>query len=100
DSKVGVSISRCGGDARGPSETTRPPRVNTLKEHSLRKLVITRPRFMNEIKVQLEKDLREAGWHSRGYIPHFDGRELPQFITHHLADSMPQSVLAQWKQEL
>src|SRR5437588_12728991 len=55
---------------------------------------------MNEIKAQLEKDLREAGWHSRGYIPHFDGRELPQFITHHLADSMPQSVLARWKQEL
>jgi len=55
---------------------------------------------MNEIKVQLEKDLREAGWHSRGYIPHFDGRELPQFITHHLTDSMPRSVLARWKQEL
>src|SRR2546427_11247177 len=55
---------------------------------------------MNEIKAQLEKDLREAGWHSRGYIPHFDGRELPQFITHHLADSMPRSVLARWKQEL
>ena len=55
---------------------------------------------MNEIKVQLEKDLREAGWHSRGYIPHFDGRELPQFITDHLADSMPRSVLARWKQEL
>ena len=55
---------------------------------------------MNEIKAQLEKELREAGWHSRGYIPHFDGRELPQFITHHLADSMPQSVLARWKQEL
>src|SRR5437879_13427163 len=55
---------------------------------------------MNEIKAQLEKELREAGWHSRGYIPHFDGQELPQFITDHLADSMPQSVLARWKQEL
>src|SRR2546430_15114224 len=55
---------------------------------------------MNEIKAQLAKELREAGWHSRGYIPHFDGRELPQFITHHLADSMPQSVLARWKQGL
>ena len=55
---------------------------------------------MNEIKAQLEKELREAGWHSRGYIPHFDGRELPQFITDHLADSMPQSVLARWRQEL
>ena len=34
-------------------------------------------------------DLREAGWHSRGYLPHFDGREIPQFITCRLADSVP-----------
>jgi 2'-5' RNA ligase len=31
-----------------------------------------------------------AGWHSRGYLPHFDGGELTQFITFRLADSMPQ----------
>ena len=24
-------------------------------------------------------DLKAAGWHSRGYLPHFDGREVPQF---------------------
>ena len=22
----------------------------------------------------------QLGWHSRGYLPHFDGRELAQFI--------------------
>jgi REP element-mobilizing transposase RayT len=45
-------------------------------------------------------ELRAAGWHSRGYLPHFDGRELPQFITLHLADSVPMKVIAAWKQEL
>jgi len=24
------------------------------------------------------------GWHSRGYLPHFDGGELAQFITFRL----------------
>jgi hypothetical protein len=32
-----------------------------------------------------------AGWHSRGYLPHYDGGEIPQFITFRLADSLPQA---------
>ena len=45
-------------------------------------------------------ELREAGWHSRGYLPHFDERDVPQFITSHLFDSVPGSVLQRWKREL
>jgi REP element-mobilizing transposase RayT len=45
-------------------------------------------------------ELREAGWHSRGYLPHFDGRALPQFITFHLADSVPLKVIQRWRSEL
>jgi REP element-mobilizing transposase RayT len=41
-----------------------------------------------------------AGWHSRGYLPHFDGGEIPQFITFRLADSMPQELLDRWRDEL
>jgi len=44
--------------------------------------------------------LREAGWHTRGYLPHFDGRPLTQFITIHLADSIPVTVISRWRQEL
>lgn len=33
------------------------------------------------------------GWYSRGYLPHFDGGELTQFLTYRLADSLPQKVL-------
>lgn len=40
------------------------------------------------------------GWHSRGYIPHFDGGEIPQMITFRLADSFPQAVLESWGDEL
>jgi putative DNA methylase len=40
------------------------------------------------------------GWHSRGYLPHFDGGELAQFITFRLNDSLPRNLLLRWKEEL
>jgi REP element-mobilizing transposase RayT len=39
-------------------------------------------------------------WYSRGYLPHFDGGEIIQFITFRLADSLPQNVLEQWEREI
>jgi REP element-mobilizing transposase RayT len=40
------------------------------------------------------------GWHSRGYLPHFDGGEVAQFITFRLHDALPGPVLVRWKDEL
>ena len=42
----------------------------------------------------------QSGWHSRGYLPHFDGGELAQFITFRLHDALPGSVLVRWREEL
>ena len=39
------------------------------------------------------------GWHSRGYLPHFDAGEVFQSITFRLHDSMPH-LLKRWKTEL
>ena len=49
--------------------------------------------------------LREAlpehrGWHSRGYLPHFDAEGLVQSVAFRLADSVPQDLLRQWRAEL
>jgi putative DNA methylase len=55
---------------------------------------------MNSIKAILQKELKDAGWHSRGYLPHFDGGEIAQTITFRLADSLPKTVLERWKREL
>jgi putative transposase len=33
------------------------------------------------------------GWHSRGYLPHFDSSETIQFITFGLVDSLPRHVV-------
>jgi REP element-mobilizing transposase RayT len=52
------------------------------------------------IKETLRKELRDAGWHSRGYLPHFDGGAIAQTITLHLGDSLPQAVLRAWMNEL
>jgi REP element-mobilizing transposase RayT len=40
------------------------------------------------------------GWHSRGYLPHFEGGEIPQAITFRLHDSLPQAVLERWRREI
>jgi len=35
----------------------------------------------------------EPYWHSRGYLPHFECWEAIQFVTFHLADSLPAEAL-------
>ncbi len=56
---------------------------------------------MNAPRSQDVTSQRHRGWHSRGYLPHFDaGQELPQFVTFRLADSMPAHVVASWQEEL
>ena len=45
-------------------------------------------------------ELRAAGWYTRGYLPHFDGRPLPQYIGLHLEDSVPKKVIERWEREL
>jgi putative transposase len=41
-----------------------------------------------------------GGWHSRGYLPHFEGDEVTQHVTFHLADSLPQAVMLRLDAEL
>jgi REP element-mobilizing transposase RayT len=36
--------------------------------------------------------MSHKGWHSRGYLPHFDSAETTQFVTFRLADSLPRAV--------
>ena len=37
------------------------------------------------------------GWHSRGYLPHFDAPGVQQFITYRLADAMPVERRSEWE---
>jgi REP element-mobilizing transposase RayT len=40
------------------------------------------------------------GWHSRGFLPHYDGGSIIQFITCRLYDSLPRKVLDGFRAEL
>jgi REP element-mobilizing transposase RayT len=40
------------------------------------------------------------GWHSRGYLPHWDHPGMIQSLNFRLGDAMPQEVLDRWKNEL
>ena len=51
-------------------------------------------------RLVLPKDEGRDGWHSRGYLPHFDGEGVTQHVCFHLFDSLPQPVLARWRDEL
>jgi putative DNA methylase len=44
--------------------------------------------------------LEPRGWYSRGYLPHFDGGEVPQMVTFRLADSVPQARIEAWRDQL
>jgi putative DNA methylase len=39
-------------------------------------------------------------WYSRGYLPHFDMEYRTQAVTFRLYDSLPQSLLDRWREEL
>jgi len=53
------------------------------------------------LKDDPHKDLlREAGWHTRGYLPHFDGQAVTQTITLHLGDAVPLKVIERWERQL
>lgn len=41
-----------------------------------------------------------CGWHSRGYLPHFDRPGLIQRIAFRLADSVPGERIVAWKKEM
>ncbi|MHB9025210.1 MAG: transposase [Armatimonadota bacterium] len=61
------------------------------------------PGIMATRESGVPRDGRDAdgfGWYNRGYLPHFDGREVIQHVTFHLADSLPKDVVTRLEEEL
>ena len=44
---------------------------------------------MRRAQLELRAPVSSKGWHSRGYLPHFDSPETLQFVTFRLVDSPP-----------
>ena len=51
-------------------------------------------------RIVVRKDETYDGWHTRGYLPHFDGEGVTQHVCFRLFDSLPQQELARWREEL
>ncbi|MEW6206864.1 MAG: transposase [Acidobacteriota bacterium] len=52
------------------------------------------------VSPKTKADGSPPGWYSRGYLPHFDAGETVQTVTFRLFDSLPLSMLEQWRREL
>ncbi|MBU0611284.1 MAG: transposase [Armatimonadetes bacterium] len=44
--------------------------------------------------------MNPEGWHSRGYLPHFNGGEIAQMVTFRLHGSLPQELIERLRQEV
>ncbi len=64
------------------------------------KLVETSLGARASLDAQASRPHGVKSWYSRGYHPHFDEPGLVQSITFRLADSVPESLLQTWRDEL
>jgi hypothetical protein len=48
----------------------------------------------------MTREAQKPIWHSRGYLPHFEGDGIPQEVTFGLCDSFPGEILDRWRNEL
>jgi len=53
-----------------------------------------------EVHKPANQEIGVPGWHSRGYLPHFEVRGAIQHVTFHLADSLPQVMLRRLEADL
>ncbi len=45
------------------------------------------------------RDPANKGWHTRGFLPHFDAGRIQQSITYRLHDSLPRQVIEEFERE-
>lgn len=55
--------------------------------------------MMTDYRFQPKNLKSGLGWYNRGYIPHFEAGERAQFLTFRLYDSLPQDIIAKWREE-
>jgi putative DNA methylase len=54
----------------------------------------------SRVVTSAEPPAPHLGWHSRGYLPHWDHPGMIQSLNFRLADSLPASVVEKWETEL
>jgi REP element-mobilizing transposase RayT len=58
------------------------------------------PKQTSRVMTNAESPEPHQGWHSRGYLPHWDHPGMIQSVNFRLGDSLPLPVIEKWKAEL
>src|ERR1017187_5614152 len=58
------------------------------------------PKQTSRVMTNAESPEPHQGWHSRGYLPHWDHPGMIQSVNFRLGDSLPRAVIEQWQSEL
>lgn len=87
------SLSNAGAPSGGiPDKSAR--------SHTLAPSFIPASKATSRVVTQVPSPEPHLGWHSRGYLPHWDHPGMIQGITFRLADSVPDEVIEKWKAQL
>ena len=78
-----------------PDSESSKPRPPALKPS-----FIPSAKAVARVITSVESPAPHRGWHSRGYLPHWDHPGMIQSLNFRLADAMPQTLLHQWRMEL
>jgi len=68
--------------------------------HSLTPSFIPASKGTSRVMTNAPSPEPHLGWHSRGYLPHWDHPGMIQGVTFRLYDSVPRQVIEQWKRQL
>jgi 4-hydroxyproline epimerase len=81
-----------------PHRSTAQDRL--LRSENARQIVDEKRAWHSPHPNETEKEQGFAGWHTRGYLPHFDRKGVFQFVTFRLADALPKERRKEWQQIL
>ena len=76
----------------GKAPTSRPPSLTPSHPLSSQEHV--------RVVTSVQSPEPHRGWHSRGYLPHWDHPGLIQSLNFRLGDALPRAVIERWKIEL
>jgi len=79
-----------GRDAGAP----RPQTPSLAPSHPLASKAVGR------VMTSVQSPDPHLGWHSRGYLPHWDHPGMIQSLNFRLVDSLPRGVVEKWQNEL
>jgi REP element-mobilizing transposase RayT len=87
-----------GGPPTAPEEAK--PAAEPATAPTLAPSFIPGDKETSRVMTQVVSPPPHLGWHSRGYLPHWDHPGMIQGITYRLCDAVPAELISKWKSEI